>query len=107
MNAEITMLENETIERGLIVASRQNVWDEAQDRLLGRRSDGADGVIVTFPPDHVPYVPDSSFDLRREKSNAKLACRSNGNGERFGLLLKEAFAEPCSGEVKREIEIEQ
>jgi hypothetical protein len=107
VNAEIAVLENETIERGLIVICRHDVWDEAQERLLGRRSNGADGVIVIHPPDHVAYVPDCRFDLGREKSNAKFACRSNGNGERFGLLFKEAFAEPNSREVEREIEVEQ
>ena len=83
------------------------MWDEAQERLLGRRSNGADGDIIILPPDHVAYVPDCRFDLRREKSNAKLACRSNRNGEHFGLMFKEAFEEPSSGEVDREIKVEQ
>jgi hypothetical protein len=107
VNAEIAVVENETIERGLVAVCRHDVWDEAQERLLGRRSNGTDGVIVILPPDHVAYVPDRRFDLGREKSNAELACGSNWNGERFRLLFKEAFAEPKGGEVKREIEVEQ
>ena len=101
------MVENETIERGLVAVYRHDVWDEAQERLLGRRSNGTNGDIVTLPPDHIAYIPNCRFDLGHEKSNAELACRSNGNGERFGLLFKEAFAEPNSGEVEREIEVEQ
>jgi hypothetical protein len=107
VNAKIAVLENKTIERCLVAVCRHDMWDEAQERLLGRRSNGTDGVIVILPPDHVAYVPDCCFDLGREKSNAELACRSNGNGERFGLLLKKAFAEPSSSEVEREIEVEQ
>ena len=107
MNAKIAVLENETIERGLVAVCRQDVWDEVQERLLGRRSNGTDGVIVILPPDHVAYVPDCCFNLGREKSNAELSCRSNGNVERFGFLFKEAFAEPSSSEVEREIEVEQ
>jgi len=49
---------------------------------------------------------DCRFDLGREKSNAELACGSNGNREKFRLLFKEAFAEPNSGEVEWEIEVE-
>jgi hypothetical protein len=70
VNAEIAVLENETIERGLAAVYRHDVWDEAQERLLGRRSNRADGVIVILPPNHVPCVPNCRFDLRREKSNA-------------------------------------
>jgi hypothetical protein len=107
MNAEIAVVENETIKKGLVAVSRHNVWDEAQERLLGRRSNGTDSVVIILPPDHVAYVPDCRFDLGRDKSNAELACGSNGNGERFGLLFKEAFAEPKSGEVERETKVEQ
>ena len=107
MDAEISVVENETIERGLVAISRHDVWDELQERLLGRRSNGTNGVIIILPPDHVAYVPDCRFDLGRDKSNAELACGSNGNGERFGLLFKEAFAEPKSGEVERETKVEQ
>ena len=107
MNAEIAVVENETIERGLVAVGRHDVWDEAQERLFGRRSNRTDSVIVILPPDHVAYIPNCRFDLGREKGNAELACGSNGNGERFGLLFKEAFAEPNSGEVEREIEVEQ
>jgi len=76
-------------------------------RLLGRRSNRTDSVIVILPPDHVAYVLDCCFDLGRKKGNTELACRSNGNRERLGLLFKEAFEEPNSGEVEREIEVEQ
>lgn len=106
VNAEIAVLENETIEGGLVAVCRHNVWDEAQERLLGRRSNGTNGDIVTLPPDHVTYVPDCRFDLGHKKSNAELACGSNRNRKQYGLLFKEAFAEPNSGEVEREIEIE-
>jgi hypothetical protein len=101
------MLENETIERGLVAVHRHDVWDKAQERLLGRRSNGTNSDIVTLPPDHVAYVPDCCFNLRRENRNAELARRSNGNRERFGLLFKEAFAKPGSSEVKRKTEVEQ
>ncbi len=106
MNAKIAVLENETIERGPVAVCRHDVWDEAQERLLGCRSNGTDGVIVILPADHVAYVPDCCFNLRCEKRDAELACRSNGS-ERFGFLFKEAFAEPSSSEVEREIEVEQ
>jgi hypothetical protein len=82
------------------------VWDEAQEGLLGRRSNGTNGNIITLLPDHVAYIPDYRFDLGYKKSNAELAYGSNRNGKQFGLLFKEAFAEPNSGEVEREIEIE-
>ena len=107
MDAKIPVVENETIERGLVAISRHDVWDELQETLLGRRSNGTNGVIIILPPDHVAYVPDCRFDLGRDKSNAELACGSNGNGERFGLLFKEAFAEPKSGKVERETKVEQ
>lgn len=76
-------------------------------RLLGRHSNGTDSVIVILPPDHVTHVPDCRFDLGHEKSDAELTCSSNRNWERFGLLFKEAFAEPNNGEVERQIEVEQ
>lgn len=107
MNAEIAVLENETIERGLVAVCRYDVWDEAQERLLGRRSNGTNGDIVALPPDHVAYVPDCRFGLGHEKSNAELACGSNRNGKHFGLLFKEAFAESNSGEVEQGIEVKQ
>jgi hypothetical protein len=107
VNAEIAVVENESIERDLVAVCRHDVGDEAQQRPPRRRSNRTDGIIVILPPDHVAYIPDCRFDLGREKSNAELACGSNGNGERFGLLFKEAFAEPNGGEVEREIEAEQ
>lgn len=64
------------------------MWDEAQERLLGCNSHWTDSIIVRLLPDHVAYVPDCGFDLGRKKSNAELACGSNGNRERFRLLLK-------------------
>jgi hypothetical protein len=79
VNTEIAVLENETIEGGLVAVCRHNVWDEAQERLLGRRSNGTNGDIVTLPPDHVAYVPDCRFDLGDKKSKAELACGSNRN----------------------------
>ena len=106
MDAEIAVLENETIETGLAAVCRHDVWDEAQEGLLGRRSNGTNGNVIALPPDHVAYFPDCRFDLGHEKSNAEFACGSNRNGKQFGLLFKEAFAEPNSGEVEREIEIE-
>jgi hypothetical protein len=107
VNAKIAVLENETIERALVAVCRHDVWDKAQERLLGCRSNRTHGVIVILPPDHVAYVPDCCFYLGREKRNAELACRSNGNRERFRFLFKEAFAEPSSSEVEREIKVEQ
>jgi hypothetical protein len=107
MNTEIAVVENETIERDLVAVCRHDMWDEAQEGLLGRRSNRTDGIIIILPPDHVAYIPDCRFDLGREKSNAELACGSNGNRERFRLLFKEAFTEPNSGEVEREVEVEQ
>jgi hypothetical protein len=95
------------IERGLVAVSRHDVWDKVQERLLGRRSNRTDSVIIILPPDYVAYVPDCRFDLGCDKSNAKLACGSNRNRERFGLLFKEAFAELKSGEVERETKVEQ
>jgi hypothetical protein len=106
VNAEIAVFENETIERRLAAVCRHDVWDEAQERLLGRRSNGANGNIVTLLSDYVAYAPDCRFDLGYKKSNAKLACGGNRNGKQFWLLFKEAFAELNSGEVQREIEIE-
>ena len=73
--------------------------------MLNRGSNGANGDIITLLPDYVAYVPNCRFDLGLEQSNAELACRSNGNRERFRLLFKEAFAEPNSGEVEREINV--
>jgi hypothetical protein len=49
----------------------------------------------------------SILDVKRAMQNSALACGSNGNRERFGLLFEEAFTEPNSGEVKGEIEVEQ
>jgi hypothetical protein len=54
-----------------------------------------------------PYIPNCCFNLGYEKSNTELARRSNRNRERFGLLFKEAFAEPNSGKVEWEIKVEQ
>ena len=82
------------------------MWNKAQETLLRRCSNRTNGVIVILPADHVAYVLDCRFDLGREKSNAELACGSNGNREKFRLLFKEAFAEPNSGEVEWEIEVE-
>ena len=107
MNAKITVLESETIESSLVAVCRHDIWDEAQERLLGRRSNEADGVIVIPPPNHVAYVPDCCFNLGHENSNTELSCRSNGNGERYGFLFKEAFAELSSSDVRRETEVEQ
>jgi len=106
VNAKIAVLENETIERGLAAVCRHDVWDEAQERLLGRRSNGSNGGIVTLPPDHVADVPDCRFHLGHKKSNAELACGSDRDGKQFGFLFEESFAKPNSGEVERKIEIE-
>ena len=91
MNAKIAMIENETIEIGLIIVCRHDVWDEAQERLLGHHSNGTDGSVVILLPDHVAYVLDCGFDFGDEKSHAELTCRSNRNGRHFGLLFKETF----------------
>jgi hypothetical protein len=99
------MLKNETIEKGLAAVCRYDVWDEAQERLLGRRSNRTNGDIVTLPPNYVAYVSDCRFDLGHKKSNVELACRGNRNRKQFGLLFKEVFAELNSGKVEREIEI--
>jgi hypothetical protein len=101
------VLENETIERGLAAVCGHDVWDKAQERLLGRCSNRTNSDVVTLLPDHVAYVPDCRSDLGHKKSNAELAYRSNRNRKQFGLLFNEAFAEPNSGEAEREIEIEQ
>jgi hypothetical protein len=107
VNAEIAVVEDETIERGLVAFWGNEVWDEAQEGLLGRHCNRTDGIIVILPPDHVAHAPDCRFDLGIEKSNAELACWSNRNRKRFRLLFKEAFAEPDSGEVEGEITVEQ
>jgi hypothetical protein len=63
---------------------------------------------VTLSLSHLiilPIVPDCRFNLEHKKSNAELACGSNRNRKQFGLLFKEVFAEPNSGEVEWEIEI--
>lgn len=99
------MLEDETIERGLAAVYRYNVWDKAQKRLLGCRNNGTNGNIVTLAPDYIAYIPNCRFNLGNKKSNAELARGSNRNREQFGLLFKEAFAEPNSAEVEREIKI--
>ena len=101
------MVRNERIERGLIIVCMHDVWDEPQERLLGRCSNGTNGDIVTLPLDHITYVLYCGFDLGHEMSNAELTCGSNRNWKRFRLLLKEVFMEPNSGEVEREIEVEQ
>jgi len=107
VNTEIAVVENETIERGLVAICRHNVGDEAQERLLSRRRNGTNGVTVILPPDHFAYVLDCRFDLGREKSHAEIARRSNRNGERFRLLFKEAFTEPNGGELEWDIKVEQ
>jgi hypothetical protein len=107
VNAEITVVENETIERALVTICRHDIWYKTQERLFGRRSNGTNDVVVILPPNHVTYIPDCCFNLRCKKSNAELACGSNGNRERFRLLFEEAFTEPNSGEVMGEIEVEQ
>jgi hypothetical protein len=101
VNAQIAVVENEAIERNLVTTYRHNMWDEAQERLLGCRSNRTDGIISILPPGHIPYVPDCCFDLGSEKSKAELACGSNGNRDRFGLLFKGTFAEPKGSEVER------
>lgn len=107
MDAEIAVVENETIERGLVAVRRQDMWDEAQERLLCRRNNGNDGIIVTLPANHAAFITNCRFYLGLEKSNKEVACGSNRNGEGFGLLFKEAFAEPNGSEAEREIEVEQ
>lgn len=103
------MVKNETIQNCLVLVAvcRQDVWDETQERLLGRRGGGTDGHVVSIPPDQVAYIPDRRLDLGREKSNAEVACGSNGNGDRLWFLFKEAFTEPNTGELEREIKVEQ
>ena len=79
MNAEIAVLENETIERGPAAVCRHDVWDEAQERLLGLH-DGSDGVIVSIPVASI-------LDYK------KVACGRDGNIYRkwFRLLFKEGL----------------
>lgn len=48
-------------------------------------------------------TPLLNYVLGRKKSNGEAECGSNGKG----LLFKKVFAEPNSGEVERDIEIEQ
>ena len=76
VNAKIAMVKNKKIEIGLIIVCRHDVWDEAQERPLGHRSNGTNGGIVILPPDHVAYVLDCGCDFEDEKSNAELACGS-------------------------------
>jgi len=45
--------------------------------------------------------------LEVKKRDAELACGSNRNWKRFGLLFEEAFVEPYRGEVRRQMEVEQ
>jgi len=81
VNAEIAVVENETIERGLVAICGDDVWGEAQEGLLGRHRNRTDGVILILPLYRVTYVPDCRFDPGSEKSNAELAGGSNGNGK--------------------------
>jgi hypothetical protein len=107
VDSKIAVVEYETIERLLVAVYWHDVWNEAYERLLGFRGDWTDGDIVRLPSDHIAYIADCGLDLRPEKSKAKLACRSDGNGERFRLLFKEAFAKPSSSKIGGEIEAEQ
>lgn len=66
VDAEIPVVENETIERGLVAVSRHDLWNEAQERLLGYRSKW-DRRWYYHPPTHVAYVPDRRFDLGRTR----------------------------------------
>lgn len=81
MNAEIKVIEHEAIEIRVVAVWRHYVRDESQERLFSCCSNWTDSIIVIFAPDRIAYVPDCRFDLRRKKSNAKLACRNNGNGK--------------------------
>lgn len=100
VNSEIAVVKHEAIESGLVADCRHDVWNEAWERRLGRCSSGTNSVVVSFPPDLAAYVADCRFELGRKKSNVELACRSNGNGLR-------RVREPSSGEVEREIKVEQ
>jgi hypothetical protein len=101
------VIKNKTIKRGLVAISRHNMWDKLQKRLLSSRSNKTNGIIIILSPNYVAYVPNCRFDLERDKSNTKLACESNKNKKRFGLLFKEAFAEPKSDKVEQETKVEQ
>ena len=107
VNAVIAVVENKMIKRGLVAICRHDVWDQAQEGLLSRRGNGTSIIVVALPSDHVIYISDCRFDLGCEKGNVEFACGGNRKGERFGLLFKETFAKPNSGEVERQIETEQ
>jgi hypothetical protein len=70
----MAVLKNKTIKRGLAAVCKHNMWDKAQKRLLGRRSNKTNGNIVTLLPDYIAYVPNRCFDLRQKKSNTELTC---------------------------------
>ena len=63
--------------------------------------------MVILPPNHVTNALDGCFDLGGKEGNAELASGSNGNGKRFRLLLKKAFAEPGRSEPGRDLEFVQ
>ena len=50
VDAKVAVLENKAIEGGLVAIDRQNLWEETQERLLGSRSNGTDGVIASSYP---------------------------------------------------------
>ena len=106
MNAEIAMVENETIERGLVAVNGMMYRMRHKRDCLAAAAMGPT-VLLSSSPIMSPMflIVASILDMKRAMQNSP--CGSNGNGERFGLLFKEAFAKPNGGEVEREIEVEQ
>jgi len=107
VDTEIAMVENKTVKRVLVAICGHDVWDKAQKGLFGGCSNGAHGVVIVLPPNHVAYIPDCRFDLGREKSNTEVACRGDWDRKGLGLRVEKTLTEPASGEVEREVEVEQ
>lgn len=101
---EIAVFKNKTIEtlsscKGMICGMN------FKRDFFAAATTGPDGGIDIFPANHVASVPDCWLNFGYERSNTRIACGSNRNGERLGLLFEESLKKPICGKFEWETEV--
>lgn len=89
VDPEVAMLKNNSIGARTRIFFRLNMWNEAQERLIGGRHDRSQNIVIIFPSDHATNVVNRRLDLGAEQCDPKCPCRIDFDADGSGFLLEQ------------------